>query len=134
MRIRPYRTTQNVVDGVVITFEDITEVENSILANAELLRLVNERREVEGRLRVSEEKYRAMVEHSVDLIMRYDREGRHIFANHAAVKFMGSTVEDCTSSTPREMGLPEHQTSQRGAGAESQLIEITGGAASGACV
>ena len=25
MRIRPYRTTANVIDGVVITFEDITE-------------------------------------------------------------------------------------------------------------
>ncbi len=40
MRVRPYRTTNNVIDGVVITFEDITALKETQAAlnqlNAEL--------------------------------------------------------------------------------------------------
>lgn len=107
MKIRPYRTKRNVVDGVVITFEDTTEVENGILANAELLQLVNERRDADAVLRRSEQAYHTIVEHSEDWITRYDRESRHLFANRAAIAATGLSPEDYIGATPRQVGFPE---------------------------
>ena len=57
MRIRPYRTVTNVIDGVVITFEDTTE-----------------RHKVGQALRESEKQYRTLFELSSDAIVVIDAQ------------------------------------------------------------
>ena len=54
MRLRPYRTADNKIEGVVVTFVEVTE-----------------RREAEEALRQSEERYRTLVEAQPDPICRF---------------------------------------------------------------
>ena len=61
MRTLPYRTVQNVIDGVVITFEDVTR-----------------RTKVQSALADSEERLRMILESSNDVITLIDLEGRYL--------------------------------------------------------
>jgi len=75
MRIRLYRTLENVIDGAVITFVDITEKKRAVDA-----------------LRVSEAKYRNLAMYSRDAVM-IERENDIVFANEACVKLFGARNE-----------------------------------------
>lgn len=75
MRILPYRTLENVIEGAVITFVDITE----LMDTQEALRVASERT---SRLAV-------VVEDSRDAITVQDLEGRIIAWNPGAVRAYG---------------------------------------------
>jgi two-component system, chemotaxis family, CheB/CheR fusion protein len=66
MRIRPYRTTDNVTDGVVITFVDISE-----------------RKEAEAAILASEHRYGAIVKQATVGVAELDLGARFILANDA---------------------------------------------------
>lgn len=75
MRIRPYRTVEDKIDGVVITFIDTTE-----------------RRQVDEALRVSEENLRQdqrLVELSRDPIFIWDFDGGIVFWNRGSEELYG---------------------------------------------
>ncbi len=76
MRIRPYRTVSNAIDGVVITFVDITERTRTELA-----------------LRESERRYREMIDALPAAVYTTDAEGYLTHFNPAAVEFSGRTPE-----------------------------------------
>ena len=77
MRVRPYRTTTNVIDGVVITFEDITE-----------------RKRQEQALAQSEQRYRLLFELASDSIVLVDvKTGAIIEFNQNAHERLGYTRE-----------------------------------------
>ncbi len=79
MRINPYRTLDNVIEGLVITFVDITDR----IKSQEALKKSNE----EKRLAV-------IVEDSKDAIVVHDLKGRILAWNPAAVKIYGWTEEE----------------------------------------
>lgn len=56
----------------------------------------------------SEEQYRAIANNIGDYIMRYDRDGRHIYANDNALEVTGLPEDQYIGKTHREMGFPEH--------------------------
>ena len=79
MRIKPYRTVENFIDGVVITFADITEIKRSEV----LLEKANRQ------LRLA-----VVVRDASDAITVHDLEGRIIAWNPSAVRIYGWSEEE----------------------------------------
>jgi len=78
MKIRPYRTVSNVIDGVVITFEDITS-----------------RKKDEAALTESEQLYRTLFELANDSIVLIDGEtGKITESNQVAHQHLGYNKEE----------------------------------------
>ncbi len=55
----------------------------------------------------AEEKFRALAEHSPDMIERVDREIRYLYVNRAGLQFFGKPAADLIGRTIEEAGLPE---------------------------
>ena len=79
----------------------ILAITNMLLAGA-----AEERRQVEGAMRVSEERYRGVVENQTQMICRFNQAGRLTFVNDAYCRFYGKSRDELagTSFLP---GLPE---------------------------
>ena len=75
MRILPYRTLENVIEGAVITFVDITKIKSVQMA-----------------LRESEEKYRNLFTYSPDAVFISHRE-QVAFVNQACLRLFGARNE-----------------------------------------
>ncbi len=58
-------------------------------------------------IRQSEKKYRALAENSVDTIMRFDRQYRHLYVNPVVQSQTGISPETFIGKTHRELGFPE---------------------------
>lgn len=91
--IRPYRTTDNRLDGAVITFIDMTDVKSYIVDIQEAQRALAEQAE---ELQILYD--------SVPLGMYvYDRDLRYIRLNKAAADINGITIEDHLGKTHQEV-------------------------------
>ncbi|MEE9910541.1 MAG: PAS domain S-box protein [Deltaproteobacteria bacterium] len=86
----PLLDAEGRVDGMVAALEDITE-----------------RKRIENALRVSEEQYRALIESSPDIIMRFDEEGRHLFVSENVKDVAGIPAARFIGRTHRELGFAE---------------------------
>ncbi|NPD47976.1 PAS domain-containing hybrid sensor histidine kinase/response regulator [Lentimicrobium sp. S6] len=91
------------IDGIVsqnselclLTLNDITE--SKIAKNA----LVKAKEKAEE----SKENFRSLSENSLDYIMRYDKDFRHIYMNKNAIEASGGTAEQIIGKTHSEAGL-----------------------------
>jgi PAS domain S-box-containing protein len=54
--------------------------------------------------------FRSIVEHATDVIIRFDRAGRHLYANPAAEQVTGLAVADLIGRTCEELPLAENPT------------------------
>jgi two-component system CheB/CheR fusion protein len=93
LRIRPYRTLENVIEGAVITFTEITETRN---AQAAL-------RESEALRRLA-----VVVRDSHDAILVQDLEGRILAWNPGAVRMYGWSEAEALTMNIRDL-IPESQ-------------------------
>jgi two-component system, chemotaxis family, CheB/CheR fusion protein len=82
MRILPYRTLENAIDGVVITFFDITE-----------RKIFEEQIERKSKLLIS------VLDNSPIASTILNKDGKITYANHMAEKVLGITKEEITSRT-----------------------------------
>jgi two-component system, chemotaxis family, CheB/CheR fusion protein len=85
-RITPYRTTQNVIDGVVVTFEDITEFRRYRLTAERLSVIMN----------------------SKEAVLIQDKKGNILFWNQGAVDMYGYTESEALKMNIKEM-IPEEK-------------------------
>ena len=83
MRLRPYRTVEDRIEGIVLSFVEITE-----------------RRDAQDRLRISEERYRTLFQAMEDGFLLIGAAGtedssrfRFLEANPAADRMLGSSLE-----------------------------------------
>ncbi|MBU3954565.1 MAG: PAS domain S-box protein, partial [Proteobacteria bacterium] len=65
-----------------------------------------DRKQFHGALTESEQRYRILAEKSHDIIMRFDRQGRHLYVN-PAIKSLGISPEDLIGKTHKEMNFPD---------------------------
>jgi len=91
VRISPYRTIENIIDGVVITFVDITKIKRAEISL----------RESEANRRLA-----AVVKDSNDAITVQDFEGNIIAWNKGAVKMYGYSEDEALKMNIRDL-LPE---------------------------
>ncbi|MBF8258250.1 MAG: PAS/PAC sensor hybrid histidine kinase [Actinobacteria bacterium] len=66
-------------------------------------------KEAEKRFRESEERYRAVVEGLPDVVMRFDRDGRHLFVSDNVSRVVDLPAAQFIGKTHRELGFPEAQ-------------------------
>jgi two-component system CheB/CheR fusion protein len=93
MRIMPYRTTENVIEGAVITFVDITEMKE---AQAEL-------RKANDLMRLA-----MVVRDAYDAIVLQDLDGRILAWNPGAVRLYGWNESEAKEMNIRDL-IPEGQ-------------------------
>jgi len=72
-----------------------------------IVRDITERNRAEATVRESEEKHRALVSGLPDIVMRFDREGRHLFVSENASDVFGLPAAQFIGKTHRELGFPE---------------------------
>jgi two-component system CheB/CheR fusion protein len=89
MRIRPYRTAGNAIDGVVITFAEITE-----------------QKDVQEQLR----KFSRAVEQSSSMIFITDIDGTIEYANRRLTDMTGYTLEELVGQNPRILKSDKHSS------------------------
>jgi two-component system, chemotaxis family, CheB/CheR fusion protein len=77
MRIRPYRTMENLIEGAVITLVDISE-----------------RKKAEESLRRSETRLNAFINQAYAGVSEADRDGRFLFANDRLCEMLGYSREE----------------------------------------
>jgi len=90
MRIRPYRTTDNVIDGAVLTFVDISE-----------------RRRAEESLRASEARFQAVVSQAYAAVTTLDPAGRFTYANDEACAMLGYPRDELLKLGIQDITAPE---------------------------
>ena len=74
------------------------------LRDAEVRR---QRRRVEAALQESTEMFRALAENSRDVIMRFDRDHRHLYVNPVVQQQTGISPQDFIGKTHAELGFPK---------------------------
>ena len=100
-RLSPYRTQEGQVEGLVLSYSDITELVRAQQA------LTEQAQSLEKKVVERTRELNSILENAPDVIARFDRELRHIFVNSTAERLTGLTKNDFIGKTNVEMGWPE---------------------------
>lgn len=71
------------------------------------IRNIEERKIAQKELLESEIRFRSLVENATDLVMRFDREHRHVFVNSSTFNVLGIEAEAFIGKTHQELGFPD---------------------------
>jgi PAS domain S-box-containing protein len=89
-----------------VTISPIYNEKHELLGCVHVAHDVTERRKAEEALRGSEETFRALTENSLDVIMRFDSECRHLYVNPAAQAQVHMPPEVFIGKTHEELDFP----------------------------
>jgi two-component system, chemotaxis family, CheB/CheR fusion protein len=119
MQILPYRTINNVIDGVVITFVDITEQKKT---EADLRESEKKYRALAEQLQLSEERFRVVLDNSALIVAHIDRDLRYTWIYNPHPDF------DPTSLLgKRDDELTENEGTKQLAQLKQQVVETDAG-------
>jgi two-component system CheB/CheR fusion protein len=90
MRIRPYRTMENLIEGVVITLVDISE-----------------RKKAEEALQRSEERLSVLINQAYASVSEIDLDGRVLFVNDRLCEMLGYTRDELLRRRLIDIAAPE---------------------------
>ncbi|MDY0322081.1 MAG: PAS domain S-box protein [Arcobacteraceae bacterium] len=112
---------------------DLTVIKNEydeILYHIANVRDITVQKEIADSLKKSEEAFRAMVENSPDVIMRYDTECRRTYINPIGLLLMGKPEDELLGKTPREFSplsnLEEFEKAFETVVTEAKEVKIEG--------
>lgn len=71
---------------------------------------ITERRRVEGLIKENEKKYRTLVENSTDVIIRFDKDCRHLYVSPSVKLVVNIEPENFIGKTHSEMGFPKEMS------------------------
>jgi PAS domain S-box-containing protein len=110
-KVGSYKTTHQTKNGAKIWVEVTTEMFdfNGKTCICYAIVELSEQQQLLENLRQSEAHFRSLVENSDDMIMRFDREFRHLYANPVIQKYLGIKAEDTLGKTHLELGFPKEQ-------------------------
>ncbi len=115
MRINPYRTENNILEGIVLTFvniSEITEVQEQLqLAYRNLQQEIKERQKIEDSLRESEERFRNLIETSSDWVWEVNRDAVYTYASPKIKELLGYEPEEILGKTPFDL-MPEAEAAR----------------------
>ncbi len=107
MRINPYRTENTILEGIVLTFVDIsdmTEVQEQLqTAYRNVQQEVKERNKMEHSLRESEERFRSLIETSSDWVWEVNKDGVYTYVSPKVKELLGYEVEEVIGKTPFDL-------------------------------
>ncbi|MBF0352633.1 MAG: PAS domain-containing protein [SAR324 cluster bacterium] len=90
MKIIPYRTLENVIEGVVMTFSQITEQKK---LNEKLQRHIQQHEVVENALKISDDRYKLIATLSNEGIFQLDPAGTIVFTNKRFAEIFGDPLK-----------------------------------------
>jgi PAS domain S-box-containing protein len=105
---------QTAVEAMIAGAQDYLMKDNLVRLSVAVEREVQEaqnrhtRRKMEAALLESEDRYRDLVEHSLDLICTHDLEGRILSVNQTAVKLLGYDKKTLLGRNIRDILFAEH--------------------------
>lgn len=112
MRLTPYKTDEDKINGIIITFINITErkhAEKALRTAGDNYRIQLEQ-QVQQRtleLKESRDQYLTLVENTPDVITRWDKNLKLIFANSAFENKKRVKKEEMLGKTYQELGQPD---------------------------
>ncbi len=95
MRIRPYRTQENVIEGAVLTFVDITEIKRAEAVKRE------------------SERFIAMIHQAIAAVGQVDPEGRFVYVNDHFSKLFGYTRTELLGMGILDLAHPDDRPDDR---------------------
>jgi len=95
----------NLGGDFIVSVSPIFDSRGGIAGCIHVARDINERKKAEEILIRSENNFRTLAENSPDIIVRFNREKRHIYANPAASKVYERPQEEIIGKTYRELGM-----------------------------
>ena len=93
------------------TLTPVYDADGRIRLITGISRDITERRQVEALRHAREQEFRALVEHSPDTIIRYDRHCRRIYVNPAFEQLAGAPASAWLGKTPVEASVLSHMAS-----------------------
>jgi PAS domain S-box-containing protein len=91
---------------VSITVSPVFDASGRIIGVSKVARDISARKAGEAALHRREEEFRALVEHSPDIITRFDRDMRHLYINPSVFNVTGRQPGAFIGRTSREMDMP----------------------------
>jgi len=93
----------------LVSVSPLHDSEGKIIGSIYVARDITERKQAEKALMRSENEFRTLAENSPDMIVRFDRQKRHIYVNPAAAEPYGKPPEEIIDKTNSELGMDPEQ-------------------------
>lgn len=98
LRMRPYKTSENKIDGVLIALLDVDQLKRQL-------------GHTEESLKTSQELYRLMAENTSDLVAMHSANSKYIYASPSRERLLGYSQQETIGKLPTEFCHPDDRKS-----------------------